>query len=197
MYKVVLLHKKTGEVSGDIGTYDDLDEANSQANDYNRKGDRHIGHAVVQAEIGNESPSQSRRGLKLNQNPQNTFRSQPQQRFSRTVVDEPSEEEELSSEELSIDSEESLEEESLEDSMEELLQQSSKIPHWHQQQIEIPKEKKFAFLIDTYTGKGIVLEQNRFLNNFLLANPTYTIQNTGEIHNMIFERNKYLQSRKR
>ncbi len=199
MYKVVLIHKENGEIVGDIGTYDDLDDANWQANDYNRKGDRHIGHAVVQTEIGNEPTHQPRRGLNIQRNPQrlrmpNMVRPapphfKPQQRFPRTVV-ENEYEEQSSEEELSE-----------EQSSEEIVQQPQrqlKSPSWHQRQ-EQPQAitKQFAFLIDTYSGKAIVLEKNKFLNNFLLAHPTYTIQNTGEIHDMILERNQYLQSRKR
>lgn len=202
MYKVVLIHKENGEIIGDIGTYDDLDDANEQANDYNRKGDRHIGHAVVQAEIGNKPVHQPRRGLNIQRNPQrlrmpNMVRPtpphfKPQQRFSRTVV-ENEYEEQSSEEELSSEYEEQ--------SSEEIVQQPQRqlrTPSWHQRQ-EQPQAtiKQFAFLIDTRSGKAIVLEKNKFLNNFLLAHPTYTIQNTGEIHDMILERNQYLQSRKR
>jgi hypothetical protein len=201
MYKVVLINKKTGEVSGDIGTYDDLEDANWQANDYNRKGDRHIGHAVVQAEIGNEQQEHHHRGIRLNRNPQMArtsnmgmkLKQSLPQRFSRPVVEHNDEYDEQSEEEISSEYDEITEEET---SSEE--QETQRPPMWHQPMKEQPIQKKeFALLIDTYRGNAIVLEKNRFLNNFLLANPTYTIQNTGEIHNMILERNQYLKSRKR
>jgi hypothetical protein len=193
MYKVVLIHKENYDVIGEIGSYDDINEATEEANDYNRKGDRHIGQAVVQATLdGNQQPNRQR-GLRFKRKEQpqtQTFRRALQgrppspQRFSRPrppiQYEEP---EELSSEE--------------ESSSEEQVVSYQRNPSWHDRGSRPTTQKMFAFLIDDRTGKGIVLEHNSFLNNFLLAHPSYQIQSTGEIHDMIFKRNQYLNNRRR
>ena len=51
MYAVVLIDRDSKEQIGEVGEYDTFDEAKLEAEDYNRKGDRHRGHAVVETEL--------------------------------------------------------------------------------------------------------------------------------------------------
>ena len=185
MYKVVLIDKNTGEANGDIGIYDDLEEAHAEATDYNRKGDRHAGHAVVETKIGERPLFNQRMGdnsqsrvsrMKISSN-QSRPRIQLRQRQPHAFVEEESSSEETSTEDFVPD-------------------HYQKNPNWHRS-TNNQSQKQFVFLVNTYNGNGIVLEQNRFLNNFLLANPNFSIQSEGLIHEMISERNQYLASRKR
>lgn len=195
MYTVVLVDKEDHEVIGDIGNYSKFNEAEHQANDYNRKGDRHRGHAIIQAKLGQPIEKPKSMGLKLGSRRPNPIMSDErprmgrpkprpmmtQQRSFRTVVDPVNDDyEELSSEEESI---------------EQHVQQTHKEPKWHQS--HTPHEKSFVLLVHQKTGHTIVLEKNRFLSNFLLANPNYIQQSEGAIHSMISQRNQLMNSRGR
>ena len=118
MYTVVLVDKEDHEVIGDIGNYSKFNEAEHQANDYNRKGDRHRGHAIIQAKLGQPIEKPKSMGLKLGSRRPNPIMSDErprmgrpkprpmmtQQRSFRTVVDPVNDDyEELSSEEESIE----------------------------------------------------------------------------------------------
>jgi len=59
MYEVVLLDRQSNKVVGNIGTYDDHNEAEREAQNYNRKADRHRGVATVQGVVGGSSPRQN------------------------------------------------------------------------------------------------------------------------------------------
>ena len=59
MYEVVLIDRNSNQVVGNIGTYDDHDEAEREAQNYNRKSDRHRGFATVQGVVGGSSPRQN------------------------------------------------------------------------------------------------------------------------------------------
>ena len=221
MYKVVLIDKESSDVLGDIGEYSSLRQAEHEVMDYNRKGDRHRGHAVVQAQLSGTLPERTERternnNLRLRQpsverHPQSIhqhrqnlqqlhgvseerrIRPQNRQNFpsnhnvhpmhphSHTHYEEPSSEEEISSEET--------------ETFDEVMRRENREPSWRERSTPQTKQKLFALLIDDYHKKAIVLEHNQFLNNFMLANPQYQLKSTGEIHNMINERNQYLRNR--
>jgi hypothetical protein len=197
MYTVVLVDKEDHEVIGDIGTYTKFNEAEYQANDYNRKGDRHRGHAIIQAKLGQPIEKPKPMGLKLGSgrprpNPimsderprMGIPKPRPvmtQQRSFRTVV------EDVSDDYDDVSSEDEI--------VEQIAPQANVEPTWHQS--HTPHDKSFSLLVDQRNGHAIVLENNRFLPNFLLANPNYVEQSKGAIHDMIKQRNQLMKSRKR
>lgn len=196
MYTVVLVDKEDHEVIGDIGEYPKFNDAEYQANDYNRKGDRHRGHAIIQAKLGKQPIEKPRSvGLKLGNRRRNPIMNDerprmrmPSQRPTiirehsfRTVVEPTTNEyDEMSSEEESVEQD---------------LPQNTVEPMWHKS--HSTQIKSFVLLIDQKTGHAVVLENNRFLPNFLIANPNYVQQSEGAIHNMITQRNQYIKNRGR
>ena len=184
MYKVVLVHKEDHDVIGEIGSYNEIDEATSEAQNYNRKGDRHIGHAIVQATIDG-SPIRRTNGLRLGQTDKHSVRYS-----TRTPLNKPSSR-------IVPEYNRYIPEEVEEESSEEETRVYQR-PSWHDRRNPQPQSNKvFAFLIDPISKKGIVLEENQFLQNFLIAHPTYEVQSKGQIHEMILQRNRYLQNRRR
>lgn len=188
MFEVILIDPHTSEEIGDIGSYQTVEEAESQATNYNRKRDRHAGVARVQTTLGrNPAPPKRTSGLRL------SIRSNP-----RPVDPSPMNDFEIFSED--------------EEDFEPIRQppdfQHNQRTHGRQRQtfnsrpsqpsvyntppVQYPSEETTHILLfDTHANNHVVLKDDQFARNIILSGGgRWELIRKGDFYTLLAERNK-------
>jgi hypothetical protein len=201
MYEVVLVDKNSKDRIGDLGKYESKEEANSEAENYNRKSDRHRAIAVVKPVL---KANPIRRGLRLGGSLQRRKVVNPQ-----PVVEEPNnfdfdlEIESESESDVEIESESESESVEIPPPIQKIvirpsqpfLQQRPPPPPQFQREeqprIETkPEVSDHVLIYDDINNKHMVLKDGAFTRQtIMIGNGRYNVINRGDFYTMITERN--------
>ena len=217
MYEVILIDNDNNRV-GEIGVYDSEREANSEANNYNRKSDRHRGYAVVQAIIGQDHDYDSdsedlpvvrvnperrpriqrthgdtpARSSVLNLRERMRAKNQDPQFERKTVLRQrPPEPEPEPEPDFEFDSESEFESESEEAPIDSVKRSVSTVS-------PEPYEKEHVLIYDRVKDSHLVLQDGFFTRHMLLSGADrYEVLSKGSFYDMIQKRSAFNTRRQR
>ena len=208
MFEVILIDKDNSIV-GHIGKYDTEQEAQSEANNYNRKADRHRGYAVVQAIIGGQDEDsddwsenedsdeelptihhhtvrQNPRGIRLGS--QHRERSVIPERPSKTVIPKRPIESEKREPRMVHRFQEARERPYQNPSENTVVERSNTAPQ------ESSEPTNHLLVYDNVKDKHLVLQDGAFTRQLILTGyGRYDVVDRGDFYKMIAERNRRLK----